>query len=685
MSYNIKTYNGNLLTVIADGTIDNTTELSLVGKNYSGYGTIQNDNFIYLLENFANSNPPTKTIAGQLWYDSNNNHLKFYDKNLNWRSISGADISITEPSYLTTGDFWFDTNNKQLSVFNGTGYTLIGPPQTTTNKTTVIQASTVYDSAGTQHDILVAIVDGSTIFTVSNDLAFTLNNMVNPINGFNTINPGITLINTTAITKYKLIGTSTNADAISVIDGSKLTYSGTILGTATTTQITGMTGVIGLIVGQFITIISGSIGAVGGITTIKSIDSDTQITITSTTANTIGTITFSEPSPNLLVQASVSVPTITDKTSIVSRDSLGDIYATTFHGDISGSTGTSLQSDKLLVGSIYASAVIGASLNTIVARDENGKVYADGFVGNVTGNVFGTANNANKLQVGTGVYNEAATAATSNTIVSRDNLGDIYATTFHGNISGGAGSSSQADKLLVGSTYESADTSATINTIAARNGSGDIYATTFHGAGTSLTGTAIGLSIGGNAVTATNAATAGVSNTTLYRTPTIFAEKNGVGGLIFTLKAPITVVVQGAGVIDQFTIITDQIITIPIGASLGVPTGTSNYLAFVFMASNNSLGVINISSSSSTLVIDESNSLTPVVISGASTATHTLYSSSGTQASYYKIVGFANAKWTNGTGWSFPHDPLDSSPSRSADRMSASSASYVGTTCRFQN
>ena len=51
MSYTINKFGGEQLVVLEDGTIDNTTELSLVGKNYSGYGTIQNENFLYLLEN----------------------------------------------------------------------------------------------------------------------------------------------------------------------------------------------------------------------------------------------------------------------------------------------------------------------------------------------------------------------------------------------------------------------------------------------------------------------------------------------------------------------------------------------------------------------------------------------------------------------------------------------------------
>ena len=82
MPYAINKYNGTLISTVADGTIDNTTDLKIIGKNYAGYGEVQNENFLYLLENFANNNPPPRPIQGQLWFDSSNSKLKFYDGEL---------------------------------------------------------------------------------------------------------------------------------------------------------------------------------------------------------------------------------------------------------------------------------------------------------------------------------------------------------------------------------------------------------------------------------------------------------------------------------------------------------------------------------------------------------------------------------------------------------------------------
>ena len=60
MAYKLNKTNGSLLVDLIDGTIDiNSTSLTLVGRNYTGYGEAFNENFIKLLENFSNSNSPS--------------------------------------------------------------------------------------------------------------------------------------------------------------------------------------------------------------------------------------------------------------------------------------------------------------------------------------------------------------------------------------------------------------------------------------------------------------------------------------------------------------------------------------------------------------------------------------------------------------------------------------------------
>ena len=80
MAYQINKTSGTLLVNLADGQIDTTTtDISLIGKNYSGYGEFQNENYVKLLENFANTSAPGSPITGQVWYDTTNSALKVYN------------------------------------------------------------------------------------------------------------------------------------------------------------------------------------------------------------------------------------------------------------------------------------------------------------------------------------------------------------------------------------------------------------------------------------------------------------------------------------------------------------------------------------------------------------------------------------------------------------------------------
>jgi len=75
MAYVINKFNGEQLVVLSDGTLDTTTSLGLVGRNYVGYGETQNENFVFLLENFANDSPPSRPLVGQIWFSTIDNTM----------------------------------------------------------------------------------------------------------------------------------------------------------------------------------------------------------------------------------------------------------------------------------------------------------------------------------------------------------------------------------------------------------------------------------------------------------------------------------------------------------------------------------------------------------------------------------------------------------------------------------
>ena len=81
MAYKINNTFGTLLVTLADGTIDvATTDLTLIGKGYAGFGEKLNENLVKLLENFNNTSAPNNKIQGQLWFDQTNKPFPYtYD------------------------------------------------------------------------------------------------------------------------------------------------------------------------------------------------------------------------------------------------------------------------------------------------------------------------------------------------------------------------------------------------------------------------------------------------------------------------------------------------------------------------------------------------------------------------------------------------------------------------------
>jgi hypothetical protein len=366
MAYTINHYNGTLVTTVADGTVDASLDIKLIGKNYAGYGQLQNENFVYLLENFASANSPPGPTAGQIWYDSGNSKLKFWDS-AKWRTTGGAEIGASAPSGLTQGDFWFDTSTNQLKAWNGTDFTLIGPQAVKGSLTTQMLSTSVKDAFGVSHTIIEAIDNGQTIFIINPDAAFTLDNTQNSITGFTTIQQGVTLCYTNnsgtpgvTTSAHRFWGTATNADRLGGLAASNFVQTGS----AGFSSVVNFADV-GYTVGNPVTRLR--VFNDNASTPIIQNQSNDTIKFQTTVSSQIQT-------PLQLVGLNV-LPGTTGASTLGSSSLVwSTVYATTF-------SGTATQADSLSVGGVYRTASVASSNNTVVVRDGTGAVNASVFNG----------------------------------------------------------------------------------------------------------------------------------------------------------------------------------------------------------------------------------------------------------------------------------------------------------------
>ena len=216
MAYKINNTFGTLLVTLADGTIDTaTTDLTLIGKGYAGFGEKLNENIVKLLENFNNTSAPNNKIQGQLWFDQTNKRLNVYD-GTKFKPAGGPTNSASQPTNAVLGDTWFDTANKQLYVYNGTAWTLIGPTTVAGSGVTQVVSEVGADDTGVNQSYLKLVANDAVVGVVS-DRVFTpssteTNGAALIAAGFSAVAQGIQLSSSVSNAKFR--GTATNAETL---------------------------------------------------------------------------------------------------------------------------------------------------------------------------------------------------------------------------------------------------------------------------------------------------------------------------------------------------------------------------------------------------------------------------------------------------------------------------------------
>lgn len=241
MAVTINKTDGTVLTTIQDGAIDtSSSNLTFIGRLYRNYGELVNENFVKLLENFANSSSPTTPIVGQLWYNTTTGILNVY-RSTGFISLAVLTSSSAEPNVPRQGDLWFDTNDVQLKLYSGTEWIVVTPQFTSSQTKSGIFVETRRDALNTNHICLVHYQQNNVVAIQCRDPEWIPQTA---ISGFSSILPGFNLAD---VVGQQFVGNSSNALKLGNIEASRYLrndISGSIDGSLTLTN-------DGLIIGEF--------------------------------------------------------------------------------------------------------------------------------------------------------------------------------------------------------------------------------------------------------------------------------------------------------------------------------------------------------------------------------------------------------------------------------------------------
>lgn len=208
MPYILYKTDGTKLTTVDDATLDLSTDLAFVGRNYSGYGQVVNENFLKLLENFSDIAEPANPIRGQLWFDKANGRLNVSYDGKSFKGIASIFVQPESPASaaLVRGDLWWDSDSLQLKAFDGSRFQIVGPFNPAAGRATWIpgEEETGINTAEVTA-ISKAIIDDEPIVVVSRQ-DFTVQSSALASN-FSQVKRGITLAGADANGKSASTGT----------------------------------------------------------------------------------------------------------------------------------------------------------------------------------------------------------------------------------------------------------------------------------------------------------------------------------------------------------------------------------------------------------------------------------------------------------------------------------------------
>jgi hypothetical protein len=356
MSYEIRKYDGTVLLTLNDGIADTgNSSLTFIGKNLSNFGKQQNENFLYLLENFAGNTEPANPLRGQLWYDTTNYVIRLYNGG-EWAPQSVLEYTDSVPAGSHPGYMWFDSINNQLYVKGNSDFILVGPERVNGFGITKLVSTNMNG-----HPVIEIVINDELLGIISTG-TFSTSTV-----GFPTVYRGITLKDYST-TDFQLYGRSVFAN----------------LATTSTNINGGLTGQV---------LIQSSPGHTGFISTASlnvghAVQSSTSNNISSGTAGAllyqdgVGSTDFIPlDSSGYILTAGATKPVWTDVGSI----SVAYADAANYANSAGTSTNAELALESIFLlneaEDTFIRSSTGSNAITIVERDANGNIWGNFFAG----------------------------------------------------------------------------------------------------------------------------------------------------------------------------------------------------------------------------------------------------------------------------------------------------------------
>ena len=416
MAYVINLTDGTTFATIADGTVNTSSSMILVGKNYAGYGEFLDENFIHLLENSASTTSPSAPLIGQLWWDKSANLLKVNfngNPSTGWKTISAATASASAPTSNVTGDLWYDTVNQQLKVWTGSSFIVVGPAFTSATGTAGAVPEAIPNSGGGPDiDVTSLYVAGVRTAIVSDTAEFVPSAPISTT--FPRIYPGLNLNKGISDAGYVgnivnqgnlRLGASGNATVVTVT-GIGANVTGYVTATANVTGgnivTVGFASATGNITGGNIStvglvtaagnVIGGNINSAAAISAVGLITAGGNVIGGNISTNGVVTAAGNITGGNILTAGQLSAGGAVNATGNITGGNIITGGGVTATGTITASGNIVTGSGRFFLGDGGLLSNISAAVS--VTRIENGtsNVAVGSSGGNVTVGVAGTAN-----------------------------------------------------------------------------------------------------------------------------------------------------------------------------------------------------------------------------------------------------------------------------------------------------